>query len=293
MSSPPTVSVLVTVYNREAYLEACVESILQSTFEDLEVIMVDDCSTDSSAALMKDIAAKDSRVQAYFNAKNLRDYPNRNRAASLAQGKYIKYVDADDLIYPHSLAIMVEAMEAHPDAALGLSHSDLQAEKPYPWLISPKEAYHKHFLERGCLSCGPSGAIMRRNAFNDVGCFQAFGVASDNDMWLRLAARWPVILFPPSLVWWRVHEGQEFRSAPAQKEYLVLGHQAVINALQSPECPLSSTDSEMAKRRVQQHHARRILALALKSRNLSLARSAYRDSKLTFSEMLTGLKAYY
>ncbi len=288
----PTVSVLVTVYNREAYLEECIASILKSSYEDLEVIMVDDCSKDRSPELMRKLAKRDSRVQAHFNEKNLRDYPNRNRAASLARGKYIKYVDADDIIYPHSLAFMVESMEAHPDAALGLEHSQVQAEQPYPWRLTCEEAYRKQFLDRGCLSCGPSGAIMRRSAFEEVGQFRAFGVVSDIDMWLRLAARWPVILFPPGMVWWRVHEGQEIRSAPAQKEYLVFGHDAAMQALESPCCPLNAEDLANAKRRIRQHHARRILALATRGRNPSLAWSAYQQSGLSKAELFKGLKSY-
>jgi len=288
----PIVSVLVTVYNREAYLEDCVESILASSLSDLEVIMVDDCSKDGSRDLMRKLAASDPRVQAHFNEQNLRDYPNRNRAASLASGKYIKYVDADDIIYPHSLAFMVESMEKHPEAALGLSHSELQAPVPYPWSLTSKEAYKMQFLGRGCLSCGPSSAIMRRDAFEQVGAFRAFGVVSDIDMWMRLAGRWPILLFPPALVWWRVHEGQEIRSAPAQKEYLELGYDAVKQALVAPECPLDETDQQRAWTRARQHHARRLLAMAFKQGNFKLAWNAFRQSGMKPGNLLQGLQRY-
>lgn len=292
MSDSPTVSILVTVYNREAYLEECVHSILNSSYEDFEVIMVDDCSKDGSATLMRKLAEQDSRVHAYFNENNLRDYPNRNRAASLARGQYIKYVDADDIIYRHSLATMVESMLANPKAALGLEHSLIQAESPYPWHLSSEQAYQKQYLERGCLSCGPSGAIMRRDAFESIGNFRSFGVVSDIDMWLRLAARWPVVLFQPGLVWWRVHEGQEIRSAPAQREYLVLGFDVATQALNAEECPLNASDKALAKERTKQHHARRILRIALKGRNYTLAGTAYKQSGMSATELIRGLLPY-
>lgn len=119
---PPVVSVLMTVYNRERYLAAAIESVLNQTFRDFELIVVDDASTDRSVVIARQFE-QDSRVQVYVNDQNLGDYPNRNKAASYARGKYLKYVDADDLIYPHCLGLMVEGMDAFPEAALGISRA--------------------------------------------------------------------------------------------------------------------------------------------------------------------------
>ena len=83
MDESPGVSVLVTAYNREAYLAACLESILQSTWEDFEIVVVDDGSSDSSVAIGTSFAFRDSRVRFHRNDRNLGDYPNRMRAAEL------------------------------------------------------------------------------------------------------------------------------------------------------------------------------------------------------------------
>ena len=119
----PLVSVLVTLFNREEYIAQALHSIVSSAFEDLEVVVVDDCSSDSSLSVVLVASTTDSRIQVHTNVSNLGDYGNRNRAASLATGKYLKYLDADDLIYRHSLATMVDAMEQFPDAALALSRN--------------------------------------------------------------------------------------------------------------------------------------------------------------------------
>ena len=103
MSLPPIVSILTTVYNREKYLAACLDSVLASGYKDWELIIVDDVSSDASVAIAKSYEQKDARIKVYVNDKNLGDYPNRNKAASYAKGKYIKYLDADDIIYPHGL----------------------------------------------------------------------------------------------------------------------------------------------------------------------------------------------
>jgi glycosyltransferase involved in cell wall biosynthesis len=121
MNISPLVSVLTTVYNREKYLAACIESVLACSFQDWEMIIIDDQSKDSSVAIAQQYADQDRRIHVYVNETNLGDYPNRNQAAVYAKGKYLKYLDADDLIYPHGLEIMVETMEAHPECALGIS----------------------------------------------------------------------------------------------------------------------------------------------------------------------------
>ena len=293
VESPPIVSVLVTVFNREVYLEETIESILKSSWTDFELILVDDASTDASLAIAKKIARKDERVRVVANEKNLGDYSNRNKAASLAKGKYIKYVDSDDLIYPHSLGLMVESMNRNPEAAFALSHSRPEDESPYPWALLPTETYRKHFLGAGCLSCGPSAAIIRREAYESVGGFrQHWKVLADTDLWLRLASRWPTVLLPPGLVWWRRHEGQEYTRGDAEINYLKRGYQLDIEALSSAECPLDEIDRQIAFERKRQHFARRLLSLAIRKRQPGSALSIYRTSGLSPADLLKGFRSY-
>ena len=101
----PKVSILTTVFNREAYLGACIESVQLSGFRDYEHIIVDDRSSDNSVEIANSYASGDPRIKVFVNETNLGDYPNRNQAASHAIGKYLKYVDADDLIYPWGICI--------------------------------------------------------------------------------------------------------------------------------------------------------------------------------------------
>ena len=288
---PTLVSVLITVFNRENYLAAAIESVLAQTFEGFELIIVDDRSTDRSLEVARSYE-RDARVRLVVNERNLGDYPNRMRAASLARGRYLKYVDSDDLIYRHSLAIMVEAMEAHPNAALGLSHSAPEDEQPYPWELTPGEAWRKEFLDRGCLSCGPSGAVIRREAFVAVGGFRDWGVLNDTDLWYRLAARWPVVLLPPGLVWWRRHEQQEFSKDNAALVYLERGFALSLEMLSSPECPLPEPERQHALTRARQHHARRLLSLATRGCHPLLAWKLVRNSGLGWSGLLRGLQRY-
>ncbi len=76
----------MTTYNREKYLVQAVESVLASTYENFELIIVDDQSKDRSLAIAQELAAKDTRIRVVLNEKNMGDYPNRNKAASLRRG---------------------------------------------------------------------------------------------------------------------------------------------------------------------------------------------------------------
>ena len=99
MEVGPLVSVLMTAYNREKYIEEAIGSVLASTYTYFELIIVDDCSKDKTVEIAKKYERMDERVKVYINETNLGDYPNRNKAASYASGEYLKYVDSDDLVY--------------------------------------------------------------------------------------------------------------------------------------------------------------------------------------------------
>ena len=79
------------------------------------------------------IISQDNRkIRIHINSKNLGQFENRNFSASLATGKYIKYLDSDDVIYKHGLEAMVNAIEQFPEAGIAISHNTLHESKPYP-----------------------------------------------------------------------------------------------------------------------------------------------------------------
>lgn len=94
----PEISVIVPVYNVEKYLPKCLDSILASTFSDIEVILVDDCGQDGSRAICEQYAAKDARVRVISNPHNMGVSAARNNGLDIACGKYISFIDSDDFI---------------------------------------------------------------------------------------------------------------------------------------------------------------------------------------------------
>ncbi|HVG42676.1 MAG TPA: glycosyltransferase family A protein, partial [Chitinophagaceae bacterium] len=217
----PLVSVLMTAYNRENYIGDAIESALASTYKNLELLIVDDGSKDNTVSIAMNYAAKDPMVKVYVNEKNLGDYLNRNKAASYASGKYLKYLDSDDIMYPHCLEVMVSAMEKFPEAGLGLSAVS-DPYKPYPVMLTPKEAYLEYFNGSSHFDRAPGSSIIKKEAFEKVGGFSGERMIGDYDLWLRLAREFPLVKLVPDLYWSRMHEGQEFQSSYAQEQYAAL-----------------------------------------------------------------------
>ncbi|MCX6901152.1 MAG: glycosyltransferase family 2 protein, partial [Verrucomicrobia bacterium] len=245
---PPLVSVLMTVYNREKFLAAAIESVLAQSFTDWELVIVDDQSNDGSLEIARRYA-KDRRVRVILNEQNLGDYPNRNCAASLACGKYLKYVDADDLIYPHCLELMVQGMEAFPEAGLGISR--VVPGVFAPALFSPADAYRDHFFGSGMFSVGPLDTIVRRDAFEEIGAFNLARHTGDLLCWMRLAQRRPVVAIASGLVWWRAHGQQESvaerRTPGIVAEVAVRRMKIVVETIEDATCPLAELERKIIK----------------------------------------------
>lgn len=281
-----TVSVLMTAYNRGRYIAEAIESVLNSSFADFELIIVDDGSSDATVDIARRYLS-DVRVQLHINEHNLGDYPNRNKAAEYARGTYVKYVDSDDIIYPHGLAVMVDSMERFPDAGLGLS--SLKADLfPYPLRLTPEEAYSQHFLGDGLFANAPLSAIIRRQAFWEVGGFSGLRYAGDNEMWLKIAMRNPVVKMVPGLTWWRSHGDQEVVKGNESLTYPKLVYELGMKVLNDIDCPLRSAERQAAIQRLKSFHARLIFSVALKSMRLRSAYDLFYESGLTWPELIRG-----
>ncbi|MEO7534694.1 MAG: glycosyltransferase family A protein [Ferruginibacter sp.] len=240
----PLLSVLTTSYNREEYLAEAIESVLASSFTDFEYIIVDDGSTENILAIAKYYEKVDSRIKVYVNEKNLGDYPNRNKAAGYAKGKYIKYLDTDDIMYRHCLEVMMYSMEKYPEAGFGLSAKGDEKE-PYPVCISPREIYIEHFGDYGHFNRAPGSAIIKRQAFEEVGGFSGARYTGDIELWFTLAQKYSMVKFPLDLYWARSHNNQE--KVMEKKTNKPETRKALIKKfLESPYCPIDAQEIKLS-----------------------------------------------
>ena len=103
MSNTPYFSIIVPTYNVERYIRICALSILQQTFQDFELLIVDDASTDNSYKICQELFGGNEKVRLFRHEKNLGQGPARNTALKNARGEYIVFVDSDDAILPDAL----------------------------------------------------------------------------------------------------------------------------------------------------------------------------------------------
>lgn len=242
----PLVSVLMTAFNRANYIAAAIESVLASTYVNLELIVVDDCSEDSTVSIANEFAEKDNRVKVYQNEINLGDYPNRNKAASYAKGKYLKYLDSDDVMYTNCLEVMVTAMEKYPNSVFGLS-SLANENYPFPISISPRESYNQHFEGFGHFNRSPGSSIIKREIFIKEGGFLIPKFAGDTELWFRLAQKYDLVLFPRDLVWDRCHSQTQSNLELQDKSIRKFRGALIQEFLDSPDCPLNVNEINKIK----------------------------------------------
>lgn len=236
----PTVSILMTAHNRENYIAASIESALNSTYTNFELIIVDDASTDKTVRIAASYAEKDARIKLVCNSSNLGQFKNRNYVASLASGRLLKFLDSDDLLYPTGLEVLVNMIDAFPDAGYGLCSIPEDIRKPFPFKLGPEETYEYHFNVFSVFHKAPLSSIIRKDAFWAVGGFDVNAVCGDFAFWLKIAQAYPVVLMPAGVAWYRVHEAQEMSKTRVSSVVAFEYEKILEYYLSHDKCPLAN-----------------------------------------------------
>jgi glycosyltransferase involved in cell wall biosynthesis len=282
----PLVSVLMTAYNREKFIAEAIESVLASTYKNFELIIVDDCSTDATVSIARQYAAVDRRVSVQLNEKNMGQFPNRNRAASFASGKYIKYLDSDDKLLDFGLAYCVEQMEKYPEAGMGM-FSLYSPEGSNAQCLSSKQIVREHFFKSTHLSIGPSGTIVRRDRFMASGCYDSrFGVPSDMYFNIRFASLHPVVLLPVAFFYYREHEGQEINN---RMDYLTFGYLYLKELLEKVPLPLSKKEIQYLYGKMMKRHAVNLARYCWQTKSLKAMTAVMKETKFSKNDFLIAL----
>jgi len=227
---PPLVSVIIPTYNRWPVVGAAVESVLAQTFSNLELIVIDDDSTDGTAAELAKFGAR-LRI---FSTPRQGVSAARNLGARQSCGRYLAFLDSDDLWCPRKLERQTAFMMEYPEAQI------CQTEEI--WVrngirVNPKAAHRKpsgDIFLRSLDLClvSPSAVMMTRELFQRLGGFdETFPVCEDYDLWLRIAANESVPLLGEALVIKRGgHADQLSRSTWGMDRYRVLALQKILRA---------------------------------------------------------------
>ena len=212
------VSVIITTCNRRRFLEEALGSVLHQDYRDLEIIVVDDGSTDGSWEAARGLPVR------YEWKENGGVSSARNLGIRAALGDYLAFLDVDDLWKKDKLSVQMAAMEA---GDYRISYTD------EIWLrngrrLNQKKKHRKYsgYIYEHCLPLciiSPSSAVIKREIFENVGLFdESLPVCEDYDMWLRVACRYPVLFIPSPLIIKRGgHADQLSRSYEAMDKYRI------------------------------------------------------------------------
>lgn len=204
----PRVSVVISTYNRERYVGLAIESVLAQTFPDIELIVVDDGSTDST----RDVVSRfGSRVR-YAYQDNSERAAARNHGLRLASGQYVAFLDSDDLWLPEKIELELRRFEQYPEAGVVFSDAMFMDESGAPLGQLVRRAYEGNVLRRiarrNFVHIGAHlirrGLLLDLNGFNET---RALSGSEDWEAWVRLAAFRPFAHLRRTTLKYRVHGG--------------------------------------------------------------------------------------
>jgi glycosyltransferase involved in cell wall biosynthesis len=204
----PSLSVIMPVYNRAAYLKQSIESVLNQSFRDFEFIIIDDGSNDGSVDIIQSF--KDERIRFYRNSENRGIVYSRNRGLAKAQGKYVAMFDSDDIALADKFEKQIHFLEQNPEYVMCGTWVKWVDENGEPtgekWKLpaAPKEIpaimlFRNYFVQ-------PT-VVIRRDAIPEGGYSEGFDIVEDSKMWFDVSLKHKMANIPEYLLYYRVHSG--------------------------------------------------------------------------------------
>ena len=270
--SAPPVTVAMVTFNSGKFLRQAIESVLAQDFEDFELVISDDCSRDDSWEIANSFG--DRRIRACRNEINVGEYRNRNRALALSRGKYLFFLDGDDILYPHGLGAMVRAMERFPGAAMASAIAPCE-KFVFPLELAPREFYLSAFTGPNVLANDFTQIFFRADALKAHGGLDLRYRSGDTQIQLALGMRSSVVLIPNGMAWWRRRSGQASEAIRHNGESVKERWQYCIELLGDPACPLSAVEKRVARHNLTRLVLRHSLRLASRGQWEDAARIAF------------------
>ena len=207
-SNSPRVSIIMPAFNREKFIAESIESALAQSYEDFELIVIDDGSKDQTVEVAKKYLS-DPRVHLIQNEKNMGIATTRNRAIRVARGEYIAMLDSDDIwIDKDKLRKQVDFLDSHSDHAMvgsAITHIDVSGKKLKTVTFPTADAEIRNsILRRNPFA--QSTLLCRTEAFLQTGSYSTrFMICDDFDLWLRIGKRWKFANSTDAMTGYRIH----------------------------------------------------------------------------------------
>ena len=223
----PKISIGLPVYNGDKFIAQAIESILQQSFTDFELLISDNASTDATERMCRDFARLDLRVRYKRRDKNLGAAPNFNGLVSRARGEYFKWMAHDDMLRPQYLQQCLAMLEQNPQAvlsyplAMDIDAEDKTLRRNVDAVKLDYAEAHKRLRYHICTnhSCLMVFGLIRRDILLQTNLIGSY-VASDRVLLAELALRGPLVETPETLLLHREHDMRSTRAIPNLRERL-------------------------------------------------------------------------
>ena len=274
----PLVTVCIPVYNGHTFLERCLQAIVKQTYTNLDILVVDNQSTDDSGALLAAWAGRDRRIRLVINDTNIGLVPNRNRCIALARGEWIKFMDVDDVLAPTAIERLLEASgstyrmaicrrlffyEGVDEAQRALMEREVRRYEvrellPGRSYIRPEEVARLALEYRGRNFIGePTAVMMHRSVFDEFGAFNEDLVQiPDLEYWLRVGLHTGIAYVDEPLSCFSIHNGAAsaanlaLRSFRADRvDQVILLHEYLYNPYFEPVRKLAAAEGVLGELR--------------------------------------------
>jgi glycosyltransferase involved in cell wall biosynthesis len=292
MNATPKVSVLIPTYNYAHFLDETIQSVLDQTFTDFELIIVDNCSTDNTAEVVQKYLA-DTRVLFYRNETNIGLVGNWNKCLEYAKGEYIKCLCADDKFHPQLLEKFVAVMDQHTELAIVSSYTEIFGRNsrirkpPFEGQVNGQTA-RESLIKSSNWLYAPTASMFRKISVEKVGNFNpALYRTTDKEFFLRLLTTGDCYIIPEALSSIRSHSGSATTNAQKkEKEYenMLEGYR-YINILKKESTPITNLThagiDELLKTRATSCAAvmYKLIPKLYKKKNRKLFKEAFRIAK--------------
>jgi glycosyltransferase involved in cell wall biosynthesis len=228
-SSTPCISVIIPTYNRCWILKEAIDSVLSQEYTDFEIIVVDDGSNDATAALL---SAYGDQIKTIYQG-NSGVSAARNAGILMAKGKYVAFLDSDDIWLPEKLSCQVDFFHSHAEAVI--------CQTDEIWIrngvrVNPKNRHKKPsgmIFEPSLQLClvSPSAVMIKKSLFDAVGLFnEAFPACEDYDLWLRIGLYYPIYLIERHMVVKRGGHDDQLSRNPGLDRYRI---QSIVKILEN------------------------------------------------------------
>ncbi len=227
----PRVSIVIPSYNHERFVARTIESALAQTYQDFEIVITDDASTDRSVDVLSSYARTDSRIKLFVNRFNYETHAV-NHCIQHSSGDYIAMLSSDDEFFPAKLEKQVEVLDRRPEVAAVFTQARIVDEhdrdfpEPSHFYCTifqqpnrPRHEWLRHFFFKGNCLCHPS-VLVRRSVYDTLGVYNPLmGALDDLDMWVRVCLHHEIHVLPDRLVNFRIRDADANVSADTPENF--------------------------------------------------------------------------